>query len=95
MLFLYHCIAAPPEKAETTKPATLTEYKGLSCKAKRGSRNSPDGIKATCIRDPKCWAVERKAYCKGRRGGHVFTMKIGLANLFEKEGSTVWIKGKH
>jgi len=86
------CGAYPPEKAETTNTATLTEYKGVTCKKKRWSKNSPNGIKATCIKDPKCWAIERKSYCKGRKGPNVFTMKVGMVNLKEQKGGTVWIK---
>ena len=93
-IFLYHFIAGPPP-LETTNPATMTEYKGVSCKARKWSPNTLTGKIATCIKDPKCWAVERSVYCKERRGPHVFTKRVGLVNLVEKEGATVWIKGKH
>ena len=94
IIILYHFIAGPPP-LETTNPATMTEYKGVSCKARKWSPNTLTGKIATCIKDPKCWAVERSVYCKERRGPHVFTKRVGLVNLVEKEGATVWIKGKH
>jgi len=82
----------PPKKAETTDPATMTEYEGVSCKKRFSTGNSPGGAKATCIKDPTCWAVEGKYYCKGKKGGHIFTKKDGLVNLVEKDGAKVWIK---
>ena len=77
----------------------MTKYEGVTCKSKTTSSNSLDGGKATCIRDPTCWAVEERGnkvtYCRGRTGGHVFTKRDGLVNLDEEDGKTVWIKGKH
>ena len=73
----------------------MTKYEGVTCKDKTRSENSANEVKATCIKDPKCWAVQGKNYCKGPKGQHVFTKRVGLINLVEKEGATVWIKGKH
>ena len=73
----------------------MTEYEGVTCKTKTRSSNSPGGVKATCLRDPYCWAVEGKNYCKGKTGGHIFTKKDGLVNLVEKDGAKVWIKSKN
>ena len=73
----------------------MTEYEGVSCKTKTRTKNSAAGAKAVCIKDPTCWAVEGRAYCKGKTGGHVFTKKDGLVNLEEKDGAKVWIKGKN
>ena len=95
IIILYHFIADPPKKAETTDPATMTEYEGVSCKKRFSTGNSPGGAKATCIKDPTCWAVEGKYYCKGKKGGHIFTKKDGLVNLVEKDGAKVWIKSKN
>ena len=77
----------------------MTKYEGVTCKVKISTRNPFGGAKATCIRDPKCWAVEERgskaSYCKGRKGGHIYTRKEGMVNLKEEDGKVVWIKGKH
>ena len=92
-------IAVPPEKAETTDPASMTKYEGVTCKVKTATRNSLIGAKAVCEKDPKCWAVEARgnkaSYCKGRKGGHIFTKIDGLVNLKEENGKVVWIKDKN
>ena len=77
----------------------MTKYEGVSCEVKRQTRNTWQGATATCKRDPKCWAVEKRgnraSYCKGRKGGHIYTRKEGMVNLKEEDGKVVWIKGKH
>ena len=73
----------------------MTKYEGVTCKVKKRSSNSRAGIKASCIKNPKCWAVQGKTYCKPRKGPHVFTKRYGLVNLKKTEGQEpVWIKGK-
>ena len=73
----------------------MTEYEGVTCKNRYCSGNSASGVIANCKKQPTCWAVEGRCYCKERTGPFVFTKKDGMVNLDVKEGGKVWIKGKH